>query len=124
MYTGLFLILAALSACSLAPAHGHQHLVSFQDSTHSPEVIARSDGNHLDSLSETEPSSDGHQAVNTQSSFSSDGYRRFSRSTRSVRRNSPVSNRANAMNHRIRDRDYVGWMDFGRRSAEEYEYSS
>ncbi|XP_053114882.1 cholecystokinin [Hemicordylus capensis] len=26
--------------------------------------------------------------------------------------------------HRIKDRDYVGWMDFGRRSAEEYEYSS
>ncbi|CAL8248484.1 unnamed protein product [Lota lota] len=25
--------------------------------------------------------------------------------------------------HRIKDRDYVGWMDFGRRSAEEYEYS-
>ncbi|XP_027727891.1 cholecystokinin [Vombatus ursinus] len=27
-------------------------------------------------------------------------------------------------NHRINDRDYMGWMDFGRRSAEEYEYSS
>ncbi|XP_043920588.1 cholecystokinin isoform X1 [Protopterus annectens] len=27
-------------------------------------------------------------------------------------------------NHRIKDRDYMGWMDFGRRSAEEYEYSS
>ncbi|XP_075068567.1 cholecystokinin isoform X2 [Mixophyes fleayi] len=26
--------------------------------------------------------------------------------------------------HRINDRDYMGWMDFGRRSAEEYEYSS
>ncbi|XP_042328553.1 cholecystokinin [Sceloporus undulatus] len=26
--------------------------------------------------------------------------------------------------HRIRDRDYMGWMDFGRRSAEEYEYAS
>lgn len=26
--------------------------------------------------------------------------------------------------HRIKDRDYLGWMDFGRRSAEEYEYSS
>ncbi|KAM9309207.1 cholecystokinin [Pholidichthys leucotaenia] len=24
--------------------------------------------------------------------------------------------------HRIKDRDYLGWMDFGRRSAEEYEY--
>ncbi|NXF93125.1 CCKN protein, partial [Eubucco bourcierii] len=26
--------------------------------------------------------------------------------------------------HRINDRDYMGWMDFGRRSAEEYEYTS
>ncbi|GCC29582.1 cholecystokinin-like [Chiloscyllium punctatum] len=26
--------------------------------------------------------------------------------------------------HRISDRDYVGWMDFGRRSAEEYEYAA
>ncbi|XP_047455894.1 cholecystokinin-like [Mugil cephalus] len=26
--------------------------------------------------------------------------------------------------HRIKDRDYLGWMDFGRRSAEEYEYSA
>ncbi|XP_020924203.1 cholecystokinin isoform X2 [Sus scrofa] len=26
--------------------------------------------------------------------------------------------------HRISDRDYMGWMDFGRRSAEEYEYTS
>ncbi|KAM6974413.1 cholecystokinin-like [Tautogolabrus adspersus] len=43
----------------------------------------------------------------------------------SVRRNS-VANRGSALsaNHRIADRDYLGWMDFGRRSAEEYEYSS
>eukprot|EP00062_Callorhinchus_milii_P011977 gi/632958510/ref/XP_007895078.1/ PREDICTED: cholecystokinin [Callorhinchus milii] len=26
--------------------------------------------------------------------------------------------------HRLSDRDYMGWMDFGRRSAEEYEYLS
>ncbi|XP_029919714.1 cholecystokinin-like [Myripristis murdjan] len=44
----------------------------------------------------------------------------------SVRRNSTVNGRASALsaNHRIKDRDYLGWMDFGRRSAEEYEYSS
>ncbi|CAK6960998.1 cholecystokinin [Scomber scombrus] len=44
----------------------------------------------------------------------------------SVRRNSTVNNRGSALstNHRIADRDYLGWMDFGRRSAEEYEYSS
>ncbi|XP_034561025.1 cholecystokinin-like [Notolabrus celidotus] len=44
----------------------------------------------------------------------------------SVRRNSAASSRGSAQsaNHRIADRDYLGWMDFGRRSAEEYEYSS
>ncbi|XP_030645242.1 cholecystokinin-like [Chanos chanos] len=36
----------------------------------------------------------------------------------SVRRNSMMSGRGK------KDGDYVGWMDFGRRSAEEYEYSS
>lgn len=44
----------------------------------------------------------------------------------SVRRNSTANSRINGLsaNHRIADRDYLGWMDFGRRSAEEYEYSS
>ncbi|KAM9723111.1 cholecystokinin [Menidia menidia] len=34
-----------------------------------------------------------------------------------------LTSRAVAPSHRIKDRDYLGWMDFGRRSAEEYEYS-
>ncbi|XP_072303784.1 cholecystokinin [Eucyclogobius newberryi] len=44
----------------------------------------------------------------------------------SVRRNSTANSRSSALsaNHRIADRDYLGWMDFGRRSAEEYEYPS
>ncbi|XP_057684126.1 cholecystokinin-like isoform X2 [Corythoichthys intestinalis] len=45
----------------------------------------------------------------------------------SVRRNSSVNSRGGGLSnagHRIADRDYTGWMDFGRRSAEEYEYSS
>ncbi|XP_056876392.1 cholecystokinin-like isoform X1 [Takifugu flavidus] len=39
----------------------------------------------------------------------------------SVRRNSAANNRGVGLsaNHRIADRDYLGWMDFGRRSAEE-----
>ncbi|XP_060907097.1 cholecystokinin-like [Labrus mixtus] len=39
---------------------------------------------------------------------------------------SSLTSRASGMSpgHRIKDRDYLGWMDFGRRSAEEYEYSS
>ncbi|XP_026149667.1 cholecystokinin [Mastacembelus armatus] len=38
---------------------------------------------------------------------------------------SSLSSRASGLapSHRIKDRDYLGWMDFGRRSAEEYEYS-
>ncbi|KAJ3597627.1 hypothetical protein NHX12_001145 [Muraenolepis orangiensis] len=41
-------------------------------------------------------------------------------------RSSSLSSRASGpgASHRIKDRDYVGWMDFGKRSAEEYEYSS
>ncbi|XP_029308434.1 cholecystokinin-like [Cottoperca gobio] len=37
-----------------------------------------------------------------------------------------LSSRASGLapGHRIKDRDYQGWMDFGRRSAEEYEYAS
>ncbi|KAF7708626.1 cholecystokinin a [Silurus meridionalis] len=39
----------------------------------------------------------------------------------SYRRSPSLNSRSS---HRIKDRDYLGWMDFGRRSAEEYEYSS
>ncbi|XP_061617011.1 cholecystokinin isoform X1 [Phyllopteryx taeniolatus] len=50
-----------------------------------------------------------------------------SRKAGSVRRNSSADSRGagpSGANHRIADRDYMGWMDFGRRSAEEYEYPS
>uniref|UniRef100_A0A3B1IJ08 Cholecystokinin n=1 Tax=Astyanax mexicanus TaxID=7994 RepID=A0A3B1IJ08_ASTMX len=44
---------------------------------------------------------------------------------RLISRKVPASGkRGSTVNHRIKDRDYLGWMDFGRRSAEEYEYSS
>ncbi|XP_049585440.1 cholecystokinin [Syngnathus scovelli] len=38
---------------------------------------------------------------------------------------SSIASRASglAAEHRIKDRDYEGWMDFGRRSAEALEYS-
>ncbi|NWH98172.1 CCKN protein, partial [Tichodroma muraria] len=44
----------------------------------------------------------------------------------STGRFSVMGNRVQSIDptHRINDRDYMGWMDFGRRSAEEYEYSS
>ncbi|XP_035616715.2 cholecystokinin a [Oncorhynchus keta] len=45
----------------------------------------------------------------------------------SLQRSSSLSSRASGPgpSHKIKDRDYLGWMDFGRRSAEEYEeYSS
>ncbi|XP_061772280.1 cholecystokinin-like isoform X2 [Nerophis ophidion] len=36
-----------------------------------------------------------------------------------------ITSRASGLapQHRIMDRDYEGWLDFGRRNAEEYEYS-
>ncbi|GCB70847.1 cholecystokinin-like [Scyliorhinus torazame] len=44
----------------------------------------------------------------------------------SLGRGTPVGSKLQNLdpNHRISDRDYVGWMDFGRRSAEEYEYAA
>ncbi|XP_031644904.1 cholecystokinin-like [Oncorhynchus kisutch] len=40
--------------------------------------------------------------------------------------NSTVKSRASGLsaNHLIKNRDYTGWMDFGRRSTEENEHSS
>ncbi|NXE19492.1 CCKN protein, partial [Ardeotis kori] len=48
------------------------------------------------------------------------------RGTGPTGRLSVMGNRVQSIDptHRINDRDYMGWMDFGRRSAEEYEYSS
>ncbi|KAL4616920.1 cholecystokinin [Arapaima gigas] len=42
------------------------------------------------------------------------------------RRNATINSRVNGLSpsHRIQDRDYLGWMDFGRRSAEEYDYTA
>ncbi|XP_026228050.1 cholecystokinin [Anabas testudineus] len=52
--------------------------------------------------------------------------RLLSRKGSSYQTRSSLTSRASgvAPGHRIKDRDYLGWMDFGRRSAEEYEYSS
>ncbi|XP_076157072.1 cholecystokinin-like [Alosa pseudoharengus] len=43
-----------------------------------------------------------------------------------LRKNSSSKSKASGLsnNHQIKDRDYLGWMDFGRRSAEQYDYSS
>ncbi|XP_043920589.1 cholecystokinin isoform X2 [Protopterus annectens] len=53
-------------------------------------------------------------------------YLQQSRKGSSGNRYSLMGNKVQSLdpNHRIKDRDYMGWMDFGRRSAEEYEYSS
>ncbi|KAF6714397.1 Cholecystokinin [Oryzias melastigma] len=49
--------------------------------------------------------------------------RLLSRKSSSLQTRSSLTSRAAAPSHRIKDRDYLGWMDFGRRSVEEYEYS-
>ncbi|XP_028985037.1 cholecystokinin-like [Betta splendens] len=52
--------------------------------------------------------------------------RLISRKSSPYQTRSSISSRSSGLapGHRIKDRDYLGWMDFGRRSAEEYEYSS
>nr|XP_020452302.1 cholecystokinin-like [Monopterus albus] len=52
--------------------------------------------------------------------------RLMSRKASPYQTRSSLTSRASGLapSHRIKDRDYLGWMDFGRRSAEEYEYSS
>ncbi|KAI4811727.1 hypothetical protein KUCAC02_014603 [Chaenocephalus aceratus] len=52
--------------------------------------------------------------------------RLLSRKASPYQSRSSLSSRASGLSpaHRITDRDYQGWMDFGRRSAEEYEYAS
>ncbi|XP_068180205.1 cholecystokinin-like [Antennarius striatus] len=66
------------------------------------------------------------EAVDAQSSLSQLLARLISRKGSPYQTRSSLSSRASGLapGHRIKDRDYAGWMDFGRRSAEEYEYSS
>lgn len=90
-------------------------------------------------LSEAPPSQDSHtrQVRSMGSELSQDDTearntltqllaRLLSRKAAAYQPRSSLSSRASgpAPGHRIKDRDYLGWMDFGRRSAEEYEYAS
>ncbi|XP_008296995.1 cholecystokinin-like [Stegastes partitus] len=66
------------------------------------------------------------QDADTSNSLSQLLARLISRKGSPYQSRSSLSSRASGLapSHRIKDRDYIGWMDFGRRSAEEYEYSS
>ncbi|XP_072316577.1 cholecystokinin a [Eucyclogobius newberryi] len=71
----------------------------------------------------SEPSQDDSEARNSLNQLLA---RLLSRKAAANQPRSSLSSRASgpAPGHRIKDRDYLGWMDFGRRSAEEYEYAS
>ncbi|XP_058503981.1 cholecystokinin-like [Solea solea] len=67
-----------------------------------------------------------NQDTDSKNSLSQLLARLISRKGSSYQTRSSLTSRASGLSpsHRIKDRDYLGWMDFGRRSAEEYEYSS
>uniref|UniRef100_A0A3P9IV08 Gastrin/cholecystokinin peptide hormone domain-containing protein n=1 Tax=Oryzias latipes TaxID=8090 RepID=A0A3P9IV08_ORYLA len=69
------------------------------------------------------PPSGQLQSESAQNSLSQLLARLLSRKSSSLQTRSSLTSRAAAPSHRIKDRDYLGWMDFGRRSVEEYEYS-
>uniref|UniRef100_A0A8C6SGR2 Gastrin/cholecystokinin peptide hormone domain-containing protein n=1 Tax=Neogobius melanostomus TaxID=47308 RepID=A0A8C6SGR2_9GOBI len=115
-------LLAALFSSSLS--------LSSQSASQKTEVEPR--------VSEAPPSQDSRtrQVRSVGSELSQDDTERntlnqllvrlLSRKASAYQPRSSLSSRASgpAPGHRIKDRDYLGWMDFGRRSAEDYEYAS
>ncbi|XP_056154671.1 cholecystokinin [Lampris incognitus] len=81
---------------------------------------------HTRSASQAKPLPLSEEEQDSRANLSKLLARLLSSSKGTVRRDFTVSSRARGLTaaHRIKDRDYTGWMDFGRRSAEEYEYSS
>ncbi|KAL4624765.1 cholecystokinin-like [Arapaima gigas] len=116
-------LLAALSSTCL----GRPHYTSTQDENRpspSPQVDASlaEHQRHARSVSLTGPKSFSQPEVAVDPAVSlNELLSRLMSRKGTIRRNSTVNSRA-AGNHRIKD--YQGWMDFGRRSAEEYEYTS
>ncbi|KAM6967536.1 cholecystokinin [Aplochiton taeniatus] len=89
-------------------------------SQHTRQVRAAPPARPLSSFSKTEEEADPHTNLK-------ELLARLIAQKAGYQRTSSLSSRASGPgpSHRIKDRDYLGWMDFGRRSAEEYEeYSS
>ncbi|XP_034456518.1 cholecystokinin [Hippoglossus hippoglossus] len=135
MTTGLcvYVLLAVLCTSCLGHPLSSQHLDEGQRSVSAPSEALLEADNHslgephlrqsrsvpqLNALPVAEE--DGDSRANLSELLA----RLISSRKGSVRRNSAAYSKGLSPNHRIADRDYLGWMDFGRRSAEEYEYSS
>ncbi|KAE8288510.1 Cholecystokinin [Larimichthys crocea] len=115
-------LLAALSSSSLSlPSHAMSQRAegeALPSDSLSPQ--------HTRQARSAPAPSSGQLANYNQASLSQLLARLLSRKGSPYQTRSSLTSRASgvAPGHRIKDRDYLGWMDFGRRSAEEYEYSS
>ncbi|XP_061884943.1 cholecystokinin-like isoform X2 [Entelurus aequoreus] len=94
----------------------------------SPSQEAHLEGHTLDEAHLRHGRSAPHQDAESRANLSQLLATLISSRKGSVRRNSSSSSRGGGVsiaNQRRADGgDYLGWMDFGKRSAEEYEYSS
>ncbi|XP_007544377.1 cholecystokinin-like [Poecilia latipinna] len=81
---------------------------------------------HSRSSPQLKPFSQAEEDADSRANLSELLARLISSRKGSVRRNSMAQKKGGGLDtkHRIADRDYIGWMDFGRRSAEEFEYAS
>ncbi|KAF6723073.1 Cholecystokinin [Oryzias melastigma] len=115
---------------SSAPSDELQHSISAPSEVALPEAdtqsLAGAHARHSRSTAQLKDLPGAEEDGDSRANLSELLARLISTRKGSVRRNSSANNRGGVLraNHRIADRDYLGWMDFGRRSAEEYEYSS
>ncbi|XP_052002326.1 cholecystokinin-like [Xyrauchen texanus] len=121
MNTGICVcvLLAALStsSCLALPTHSRDDVQPDHVAGHTRHTRAASPIGHLSLLSKPEDSEDPRSSL-------TELLARIISAKGAYRRSPSVNSRSTGTSHRIKDRDYLGWMDFGRRSAEEYEYSS
>ncbi|XP_074128282.1 cholecystokinin [Sminthopsis crassicaudata] len=129
MYSSLsiFLLLAVLSASSLGQqpkesSHVNPGLPEFEQSLAAQHRHARAPA----SPSQLKPLQRADGNTDSRNSFGALLARYIQQARKGSSARMPVIKNLQSIdpNHRINDRDYMGWMDFGRRSAEEYEYSS
>ncbi|XP_052000567.1 cholecystokinin-like [Xyrauchen texanus] len=121
MNTGICVcvLLAAFStsSCLALPTHSQEDGQSERLAGHTRHTRAASSSGQLSLLSKPEDSEDARSSLTELLS-------RIISAKGAYRRIPSLNSRSTGTSHRIKDRDYLGWMDFGRRSAEEYEYSS
>ncbi|XP_051577333.1 cholecystokinin a [Myxocyprinus asiaticus] len=123
MKTGICVcvLLAAFStsSCLALPTHSQDDSQSERGTVagHTRHTRAASSSGQFSLLSKPEDSEDPRSSL-------TELLARIISAKGAYRRSPSLNSRSTGTSHRIKDRDYLGWMDFGRRSAEEYEYSS